>query len=50
MRMFGWKPYQAVSIVDWCGHLIEWALIPERPGWSGTLMVNGEGPGDVDTL
>jgi hypothetical protein len=30
--MLGWRAYQEISFVEWCGHQIHMILVPEANG------------------
>ncbi len=42
LRQLGWRPYDVVSTVNWCGHGQECILVPESAEWIGEVPVLGE--------
>jgi hypothetical protein len=41
MRMLGYRVYQALTVVNWCGHGNEFILVPEADGWCAQVPVLG---------
>ena len=36
------RPYEVLSLVEWCGHGVEVILVPEGDGWLSEIPVLGE--------
>jgi hypothetical protein len=36
------RPYQVITLVEWCGHQQEVVLVPDGDGWYSEIPVLGE--------
>jgi hypothetical protein len=42
LRFYGWKPFNAWSVVEWCGHRVEGIPVPTEDGRWRLIPVLGE--------